>query len=367
VTEPSAQPGTSARLAGLRQAVFGPRGRAAFARSLNVSPSTYNYYEKGREPPAALLARAAEITGADLKWLLTGEGACFPDRPPEGADNSLSQPAEEILARFAQALGAPPAAPSEPAVQGEASKRREAPAQAEPPARGAPRGRSPASALSPASPNAAAAALRAILAQVEKSLPIGSAWKSAEGGLAPSAIPVVGRTAAGVPAPWEKFFAGEEDPQAMERLIAQADSRAARQRGAEVLAADPAGEPDRPADATAVLIQLSEPTADGILEYLELPGLGPLGAGAFALRVDGDSMSPRIRDGDLVVCRRGVAPRPGQTAVVKVRGRIGVTVKLWRPEGDHIHLIPINESCPPSRLPRLDVVWACRVLWVVRL
>jgi SOS-response transcriptional repressor LexA len=220
--------------------------------------------------------------------------------------------------------------------------------------------------------NAAVAALRAILAQVEKSLPEGRAWKPSQAGIKPTAIPVIGRTAAGLPASWEKFFAGKEDPQVLERLIVHTESRAAHQRGAhqrgaEVLAADPAGEPGRPADATALLVQLSAPTADGILEYLELPGLGPLGAGAFALRVDGDSMAPRIRDGDLVVCRRSVPPEPGQTAVVKVRGRIGVTVKLWRPEGDRVHLVPINEMCPVNRLARNDVLWACRVLWVVRL
>jgi SOS-response transcriptional repressor LexA len=330
------KPDHCARLAGLRTTVYGPRGRAAFARALGVSPSTYNYYEKNRPPPADLLARAAQVTGADLTWLMTGVGDPFPPAPSGGADNRLSHPAEKVLARFAEALAARPAA-------------------------------TVASARPEGLSNAALAALRAILTQVEKSLPPGSEWKPSEAGVKPSAIPVVGRTAAGLLAPWEAFFADEESPEVLERLIAQTESRGARQRGAELLAADPSGEPDRPADATAVLVQLSAPTADGIAEYLELPGLGPLGAGAFALRVDGDSMSPRIRDGDLVVCRRSLPPQPGQTAVVKVRAKIGVTVKLWRPEGDHVHLIPINEACDPSRLVRTDILWACRVLWVVRL
>jgi phage repressor protein C with HTH and peptisase S24 domain/transcriptional regulator with XRE-family HTH domain len=330
------RPDHCGRLASLRQTVFGPRGRAAFARALDVSPSTYNYYEKDRAPPADLLARAAQVTGADLTWLLTGQGAPFPDLPPQGADNRLSHPAEEIIARFAETLAARAAAPFEPEQHRSLD-------------------------------NAAVAALRAILAQVERGLPEGSAWKPSDAGLSPEAVPVVGRTAAGLPAPWEKFFADEEDPQVLERLIARTETRAAHRRGAELLAADPAGEPGRPADASARLVQLSEPTADGIVEYLEMPGIGPLGPGAFALRVDGDSMSPRIRDGDLVVCRRSIPPQPGQTAVVKVRGRIGVTVKLWRPEGDRVHLIPINEAYDPSRLLRTDILWACRVLWVVRL
>jgi hypothetical protein len=126
------------------------------------------------------------------------------------------------------------------------------------------------------------------------------------------------------------------------------------------------GESARPADATARLVQLSEPTADGIVEYLEMPGLEPLSPGAFAMRVDGNNMTPRIRNGDLVVCRHDVAPQPGLAAVVKVRGRIGCTVKLWRPEGDHVHLIAFNDSYSTCRLARMDIVWACRVLWVVR-
>jgi transcriptional regulator with XRE-family HTH domain len=365
------KPDHCGRLASLRQTVFGPRGRAAFARALDVSPSTYNYYEKNRPPPADLLARAAQVTGADLTWLLTGAGEAFPPKPSGGADNRLSHPAEEIIARFAEALAARPVAPAEPATSFEPAAEAAGHPRTgrgllrSPVPRGSRRGLEGNAPR--ALPSAAVAALRAILAQVEKSLPVGGAWKASEAAVKPSAIPVVGRTAAGLLAPWEKFFASGEDPEVLERLIAQTENRAARQRGAELLAADAAGEPDRPADATALLVQLSAPTADGILEYLELPGLGPLGAGAFALRVDGDSMSPRIRDGDLVVCRRSVPPQPGQTAVVKVHRRIGVTVKLWRPEGDHVHLIPINEACDPSRLARTEILWACRVLWVVRL
>jgi SOS-response transcriptional repressor LexA len=118
--------------------------------------------------------------------------------------------------------------------------------------------------------------------------------------------------------------------------------------------------------ASAVIVQLSKPAADGIVELLEMTGLGPLGADAFALHVDGDSMAPRIRDGDMLVCRRSVAPQPGQIAVVRVRGYVGQAVKIWRPEGDDICLISINESYPPRRVARTDILWACRVLYVVR-
>jgi SOS-response transcriptional repressor LexA len=117
----------------------------------------------------------------------------------------------------------------------------------------------------------------------------------------------------------------------------------------------------------ALLTQLSAPTPEGIVEFLDLPGAGPLGLGTFALRVDGDSMAPRLLDGDLVVSRRDAAPQAGMMAIVKVRDRIGVTAKLWRPEGDRVHLVPINEAHEPAVYHRSEIAWACRVLWVVRL
>jgi SOS-response transcriptional repressor LexA len=320
-----AESGLSERLRELRKAVHGERGRAAFARAIGVSPSTYNYYEKGRQPPASLLAKAAEVTGADLTWLLTGAGGPFPSATAGTADNTLSQAARNVLEGFT--------------ADGNTAKAQ-----------------------------AARAALRQILAEMDRAFPSEkAAWTPSSAPVKPSAIPIVGRTAAGMPAAWEEFFAGHEDTDALEHLIRRMETRATRRRGAELKAADAAAEPGPARDRTAMLIQLSSPTPEGITEFLELPGLDAPEPGTIALRVDGDSMAPRILDGDLIVCRRGVPPLPGQTAVVKIRDRIGLTVKLWRPEGEYVHLIPINEAYQPGRFLRTAIVWACRVLWVVRL
>jgi len=313
------------RLAYLRQAVFGQRGRAAFARAIGVSPSTYNYYEKGRAAPAHLLAKAAEVTGADPAWLLTGLGSPFSSARPDGSDIGLSPQAQEILARF-------------PAQGGTAEVA------------------------------AAKAALRALLARMDERLPLPKGeWRPGTFEPKPTSVPVVGRTAAGLLASWDQFFAGNEDPKAMEHLLRQTEGKTAQQRDGDLRPADPHRESDRPRDATAILTQLSSPTPQGIVEFVDLPEVGPVGPGTFALRVDGDSMAPRLRDGDLVVSRRDAAPEPGMMAIVKIRNRVGVTAKLWRPEGDRVHLVPINESYEPAVYPRSHIVWACRVLWVVRL
>ncbi len=65
------------RLKQVRVQVCGSRGQSHFAALLHLSPSTYNYYEKGRIPPVDVLDRAARVTGAPLLWLVRGEPGDF--------------------------------------------------------------------------------------------------------------------------------------------------------------------------------------------------------------------------------------------------------------------------------------------------
>ena len=66
------------RIATLREAVFGPRGLAAFGRAIGVSAGTVQKWERGTSPSAAYLAAIAAQTGCDAKWLLSGSGRAFP-------------------------------------------------------------------------------------------------------------------------------------------------------------------------------------------------------------------------------------------------------------------------------------------------
>jgi transcriptional regulator with XRE-family HTH domain len=65
------------RLKQVRTQVCGRRGQSRFAFLLGLSPSTYNYYEKGRVPPVEVLDLAAKISGAPLLWLIRGEPSDF--------------------------------------------------------------------------------------------------------------------------------------------------------------------------------------------------------------------------------------------------------------------------------------------------
>ena len=65
---------------------------------------------------------------------------------------------------------------------------------------------------------------------------------------------------------------------------------------------------------------------------------------AFALQIDGDSMSPRVNDGDIVILSPSVPAAQGHLAVARLAGQIGVTCKLIRMTESDIHLIPIISS-----------------------
>ena len=83
------------RIVRIRVELCGPRGKAAFARQLGVSPSTYQSYESSRVPPADALARIADLAGVDLRWLVTGQVA------PEatiGVSHPVIQRAARLLA-----------------------------------------------------------------------------------------------------------------------------------------------------------------------------------------------------------------------------------------------------------------------------
>ncbi len=72
-------------------------------------------------------------------------------------------------------------------------------------------------------------------------------------------------------------------------------------------------------------------------------------AGAFALRVRGDSMTgDGILDGDLIVVRRQQTARQGEIVAVMVDG--SATVKRYYVEGDRVRLQPSNPALEPIYL-----------------
>lgn len=86
--------------------------------------------------------------------------------------------------------------------------------------------------------------------------------------------------------------------------------------------------------------------------------------GAFALRVKGNSMAPRIEDGDVVIVSPQQEARNGDVCVVRVDGED--TLKKVKFEGNYVHLIPLNPEFEPATVKRKDVNFVWKVVKLIK-
>lgn len=85
---------------------------------------------------------------------------------------------------------------------------------------------------------------------------------------------------------------------------------------------------------------------------------------AFALVVKGNSMSPKIEDGDIVVVSPRQEPHSGDICVVRVNDED--VLKKIKFEGDHLHLIPLNTDFPVVTVHKRDVMFTWKVVRVIK-
>ena len=72
---------------------------------------------------------------------------------------------------------------------------------------------------------------------------------------------------------------------------------------------------------------------------------------AYALRCRGDSMKPRIKDGEFVIVEPDQVPCPGDEVLVKAKdGRVMVKELLYIRD-DTVHLLSVNEAHGKLALP----------------
>jgi len=306
----NSQEGIYARIAQVRLETVGPGGKSLFAKMLDVSPSTYDYYEGSRVPPADVLVRIAQTAGVDLNWLLTGQ--CGGDSVP------LDHP---VLLRAAAMLADRPDA---------------------------------------SAPLAAFVELLSASLKFPDTEPDGDEARGSERPADPrsSWIPILGRSAAGLPQFWS-----DADQSSGLTTLDDLISRNISNPSRRVSLATAATETEQ---ATVELITLNQPDGTGAVAFVSAEGVKSAHPDAFALRIDGDSMTPDICHGDLVILSPSARAADGKAAVVQLDGQIGVTCKLFRREGSDIHLIPINQELAPQTYRDEDLVWALRVVARVR-
>lgn len=80
-----------------------------------------------------------------------------------------------------------------------------------------------------------------------------------------------------------------------------------------------------------------------ILDYEEIPQEMAKSGEYFALKIKGDSMEPRICDGDIVIVRKQPDVNNGEIAIVLVNGYEATCKKITKNESG-INLVPLNTS-----------------------
>lgn len=329
----------------LRKSYGGKRGRCKFARALGIRPSTYTYYEYDRLPPVKVLLKMCEITGTDLNWLLTGQSVGekddFEQKSPEiteirtessqfSAGNNLFLRKLEALLTENPALAEPMQAFIDLLYEKEGIEKGLQP-QVKTPAGGK---KSPSVGGEPE------------IIRRERSSP---------GQKRPGWVPLLGRTAAGMVHFWDQTSLPDSD-----KVITELDELVSKYIGSTIIRTEQAKVDvdlkihkllDAVKKRDVNLIQVSGQPQEEIAEFVECEEISRLFPDCFALRIDGDSMSPRINDGDIVILSPSVPAAQGQIAVVRVSNQIGVTCKLIRMTPSAVHLIPINERYETKVVP----------------
>ena len=96
-------------------------------------------------------------------------------------------------------------------------------------------------------------------------------------------------------------------------------------------------------------------------DLIELPATA--GEGSYALEVQGDSMLPLYRHGDMLVVQPNAAVRKGDRVVVKtISGEVMAKV-LERRTASAIELVSLNPDHPARKLTAGEVEWLARIVW----
>lgn len=96
-------------------------------------------------------------------------------------------------------------------------------------------------------------------------------------------------------------------------------------------------------------------------DLIELPATAA--DGSYALQVQGDSMLPLYRHGDMLVVQPNAPVRKGDRVVVKtISGEVMAKV-LERRTSAVVELISLNPDHPHRRLAAGEVEWLARIVW----
>ncbi|WP_339915044.1 helix-turn-helix transcriptional regulator [uncultured Brevundimonas sp.] len=130
---------------------------------------------------------------------------------------------------------------------------------------------------------------------------------------------------------------------------------------------------DAPPGATVPMLGLAQAGQDGFFDDAGLPigdgwdqgALPQASDSLLGLRITGDSMLPLYREGDrIIVDREATDVRKGDRVVVRTTGGETLAKVVTALGSADVTLGSINPAYLPRSVPRRDIVWMGRILWV---
>ncbi|QWW68283.1 helix-turn-helix transcriptional regulator [Rhizobium sp. WYJ-E13] len=98
-------------------------------------------------------------------------------------------------------------------------------------------------------------------------------------------------------------------------------------------------------------------------DVVEFPAGPSQKAGVYALEVQGESMMPLYRDGDVLIVEPGAQVRRNDRVVVKTREGEVMAKVLLRQSPRSIELLSLNPEHPNRTIELSDVEWIARIIW----
>lgn len=98
-------------------------------------------------------------------------------------------------------------------------------------------------------------------------------------------------------------------------------------------------------------------------DVVEFPASPDRKAGVYALEVQGDSMLPLYRDGDVLIVEPGAQVRRGDRVVVKTREGEVMAKVLHRQSPRMIELVSLNPDHPNRSFEIDEIDWIARIIW----
>jgi phage repressor protein C with HTH and peptisase S24 domain len=98
-------------------------------------------------------------------------------------------------------------------------------------------------------------------------------------------------------------------------------------------------------------------------DLVEFPASAQRSAGTYALEVQGESMMPLYRDGDILIVDPDAQVRRGDRVVVKTRAGEVMAKVLSRHTAQKVELTSLNPEHPTRSFGLSEIEWMGRIVW----